>query len=72
MDSLLEKVLNQNGSRIYNMIGYPGIGKSALVASLLHYISDRKLLRGGSFYFNARNFSMCEVFVRHLNQAIVS
>lgn len=48
------------------------MGKSALVASMLDYISERGLLKGGSIYFNARNISMCELFIRNFNQVLIS
>ena len=68
----MNKLLNSKNSRLFNLIGWPGTGKSALVASMLDYISERGLLKGGSIYFNARNISMCEVFVRNFNQVLIS
>lgn len=64
--------MNTKNSRLFNLIGWPGMGKSALIASVLHYISDRGLLKGGSIYFNARNISMCELFIRNFNQVLIS
>ena len=55
MFRVIDKLLNSVKSRLFNLIGWPGIGKSALVASILDYISERSLLKGGSIYFNARN-----------------
>ena len=63
----MDKLLNSKTSRLFNLIGWPGTGKSALVASMLDYISERSLLKGGSIYFNARNISICEVFVKNFN-----
>ena len=68
----MDKVLNSKNQRLFNIIGWPGIGKSALVASMLDYIAERGLLKGGSIYFNARNISMCEIFIRNFNQVLIS
>ena len=72
MFRVIDKLLNSKQSRLFNLIGWPGMGKSALVASILDYISERSLLKGGSIYFNARNISMCELFIRNLNQVLIS
>lgn len=72
MFRVIEKILASKNSRLFNLCGWPGIGKSALVASILDYISERRLLRGGSIYFNARNISICEVFIRNFNQVLIS
>ena len=72
MYRIIEKLLNSKTSRLFNIIGWPGVGKSALVASILDYISERTLLKGGSIYFNARNISMCESFIRNFNQVLIS
>ena len=67
MFRVMDKILNSKNSRLFNLIGWPGIGKSALVAYMLDYISERGLLKGGSIYFNARNITMCELFIRNFN-----
>ena len=73
MFRVIDKLLNsKNGSRLFNLIGWPGMGKSALVASILDYVSERGLLKGGSIYFNARNISMCEPFIHNFNQVLLS
>ena len=72
MFRVIDKLLNSVKSRLFNLIGWPGIGKSALVASILDYISERSLLKGGSIYFNARNIQMCESFIRNFNQVLIS
>ena len=72
MSRLIEKLLNNKNSRLFNLIGWPGMGKSALVACMLDYIADRGLLKGGSIYFNARNISMCELFIRNFNQVLLA
>ena len=72
MVRVIDKLLNSVKSRLFNLIGWPGIGKSALVASILDYISERSLLKGGSIYFNARNIQICELFIRNFNQVLIS
>lgn len=72
MFRVMDKLLNSKQSRLFNLIGWPGVGKSALAASILAYISERDLLKGGSIYFNARNISMCELFIRNFNQVLIS
>lgn len=67
MTKLMEKILRNPDSRLINLLGLSGAGKSALVASMLEYISERSLLKGGSIYFNARNIQMVEIFIRNLN-----
>ena len=72
MFRVIDKLLNSKNSRLFNLIGWPGTGKSALVSSVLDYISERGLLKGGSIYFNARNINMCEMFIRNFNQVLIS
>ena len=67
MFRVLDKLLNSKNSRLFNLIGWSGMGKSALAASVLEYIAERGLLKGGSIYFNARNITMCEMFIRNFN-----
>lgn len=64
--------MDQKNSRLFNLIGWPGTGKSALVASMLDYMAERTLLKGGSIYFNARNITMCEIFIRNFNEVLIS
>lgn len=72
MFRVIDKLLNSKSSRLFNLISWSGMGKSALVASILDYISQRGLLKGGSIYFNARNISICEIFIRNFNQVLIS
>ena len=72
MFRVIEKLLDSKNSRLFNLIGWGGTGKSALVSSVLDYISERGLLKGGSIYFNARNITMCEVFIQNINQVLIS
>mmetsp|Transcript_2975 Transcript_2975/g.4048 ORF Transcript_2975/g.4048 Transcript_2975/m.4048 type:complete len:97 (+) Transcript_2975:320-610(+) len=68
---VMDQILTSKTSRLFTLIGWPGVGKSALVASMLGYISERNLLPGGSIYFNARNFAICERFIRNFNVELV-
>ena len=72
MYRVIDKLLNSKTSRLFNLIGWPGVGKSALVANILQYIAERSLLKGGSIYFNARNISLCEHFIHNFNQVLIS
>ena len=65
---ILDKIHNSKVSRLFTLVGWPGVGKSALVTRMLNYIQDRSLFDGGSIYINARNYSMCERFIRHFNK----
>ena len=68
----MEKLLSDKKSRLFNLIGWPGMGKSALIASVLDYIDERGLLKGGIIYFNAKNLSFVELFIRNFNQVLIS
>lgn len=72
MFRVMEKILDSKNQRLFNIVGLSGMGKSALVASVLDYIAERGLLKGGSIYFNARNITMCEIFIRNFNQVLIS
>ena len=72
MFKVMDKMLGSKTSRLFSIIGWPGMGKSALIASVLDYISERGLLKGGSIYFNARNISLVELFIRNFNQVLIS
>ena len=67
MFKIIQKVLNSKGSRLFTLMGLPGIGKSSLIANTLDYISERSLLKGGSIFINARGITDCEVFLRNFN-----
>ena len=72
MFKIIEKILNAKGSRLFTLMGLPGIGKSSLIANTLDYISERSLLKGGSIFINARGITDCEVFLRNFNQLMIS
>ena len=68
MFKLIQKVLNPTSSRLYTLMGLPGVGKSSLISDTLGYISERSLLKGGSIFVNARGISDCENLTRMINQ----
>ncbi len=72
MFRIIDKLLNSKQSRLFNIIGWAGVGKSALLSSILDYISERGLLKGGSIYFNARNISICEIFIQTFNHNLLA
>ena len=43
-----------------------------MIASVLDYINERGLLKGGIIYFNAKNLSFVELFIRNFNQVLIS
>ena len=57
---IMDKLLSCKKSRLFNLIGWPGMGKSALIASVLDYICERTLIKGGIVYFNAKNLSFVD------------
>ena len=52
-------------------MGMPGVGKSSLMMNTLHFIADRELLKGGSIFVNARNLTVCEVFLREFVNKLI-
>lgn len=65
MFKLLTKILSTKSSRLLNVVGLPGIGKSVLVRNTLNYIQERRLLQG-CIVTDAQNINDCEIFVKHL------
>ena len=64
--------MNDKSSRILNLIGMPGVGKSSLVLGTLEWIEERNMLRGGMIYKNARDISCSIVFARKLCNHLMS
>lgn len=69
---IMDKLLSCKKSRLFNLIGWAGMGKSALIASVLDYICERALIRGGIIYFNAKTMSIVELFLRNFNSVLIS
>ena len=63
---LLEKVLsgdsNQNQSRVTQITGFYGIGKSALACASVNFIQERALFNGGCVYMDAKDFENFTLF----------
>ena len=72
MFRLIQKILSPKHSRLLTLMGLPGIGKSSLTANTLDYISERKLLKGGSIFINMSNIKCPEEFVRRFNQTLIT
>ena len=53
-------------------MGMPGVGKSSLMCNTLHFIAERELFKGGSIFMNARNITVCEVFLRDFISMLIT
>lgn len=71
MHQVLRNMLSPNPGKIYTVWGLHGIGKTALVHAVMHYVNERKLIKGGFCYLNANRLTNCEVFLRNLNLELV-
>ena len=73
MFKIIQKVLGErNQSRLFTIIGLPGIGKSSLIKNTMHYISERNLIKGGIIYINARNITVSEQFLKKFNDTLIA
>ena len=73
MFKIIQKVLGPNTrSRLFTIIGLPGIGKSSLIKNTMHYINERRLIKGGIIYINARNITVSEQFLQKFNDTLIS
>lgn len=72
MFKLLQKIMVSMTSRLFQLTGLPGVGKSALVRNTLHFIEERSLLQGGSIYINSQDFEQTEQFARYFNQEVMN
>lgn len=50
--------------RLVNIIGFPGIGKSALCKNALHYMYERNLFKCGVIYMPLKGYTTCEIFLK--------
>lgn len=57
---------------LLTLIGLPGVGKSSLVKSTLHYLQDRSLLRGGIIYTDVRSIRDSKSFLRQINEQLIT
>ena len=53
IEELIETVLS--GTRLIDLVGVNGIGKSCILKFALHYMSDRKFFTGGIIYINLKH-----------------
>jgi ATP-dependent Clp protease ATP-binding subunit ClpA len=67
---LLNKLMSPF-SKIYTVWGQHGVGKSAIVSAVMHYINERTLIKGGFVVVNANGISNIEVFARKLTIELV-
>jgi len=49
MFKLIQFVMSD--SRLLTVVGLPGIGKTALLKNSMHYINERRMLKGGCTLF---------------------
>jgi ABC-type dipeptide/oligopeptide/nickel transport system ATPase component len=71
MYKLVLKIMNAN-NHLITLIGLPGVGKSSMVKSTLQYIKERRLIRGGIIYTDARSVASSEALIRKLNSQLIS
>lgn len=52
--------------RLVNIMGLPGIGKTALSKNVIHYISERPLFKSGIIFLPLKGIMNCEIFFKKL------
>jgi Ni2+-binding GTPase involved in maturation of urease and hydrogenase len=52
--------------RLVNIMGLPGIGKTALAKNAVHYMADRRLFKLGIIFFSLKGYKNCNVFMKKL------
>ena len=63
---MFEVVHNVMNNRLVNIIGLPGIGKTALCKNAVQYIADRKLFKQGILFMPLKGYFNCEIFIKKL------
>lgn len=71
MYQLIQKLLLPNSGKIFTVWGQHGVGKTALVKAVMHYVTERNLIKGGFSYINANSLTSCEIFLRNFNTQLV-
>lgn len=69
---MFEVVHNVLNHRFVNIIGLPGIGKTALAKNAINYMADRKLFKQGIVFFSLKGYRSCDVFIKKLVSNIVA
>jgi Ni2+-binding GTPase involved in maturation of urease and hydrogenase len=71
---LIEKLTprQNNSTRLVTMMGFPGLGKTALVTSALYYIQERAIFNGGCIYVDGREIEQVKDFEEKLINVIIN
>lgn len=69
---LQDVIRNIYQHRLVNIIGFPGIGKTALAKDVTHYLAERKIFKTGIIFMPLKGFMNCELFLKKLLVAFVS
>jgi len=57
--------------RLVNIMGLPGIGKTALAKNAVHYMLDRRLFKLGIIFFSCKGYKNSNVFMKKLVSNII-
>lgn len=71
MYKLIQKLLLPNSGKIFTVWGQHGVGKTALVKAVMHYVNERNLIKGGFSFINANSLISCEILLRNFNMQLV-
>ena len=67
---LVESVMQ--GTRLIQLIGLPGIGKSSVARHSIHYMMQRKYFTGGIIMINLKNDRSFSVLVRKIKMILIN